>query len=160
LWQPAHEMLHQVVVNLVNNAAQAIGDGLGTISISVAATEPAATGGADKPMLCLSVRDSGRGMDQATLDRVFEPFFTTKEVGKGTGLGLAVVHGIVGSHGGRLEVSSQIGKGAQFKLLLPPAEITEAAVSTPASIPALAEPTPGSRSKAQDGVWLCARVDR
>ena len=130
--------LHQVVVNLVNNAAQAIDDRHGTISIEVAVVPPAAGDGAARPMLCLSVRDTGCGMDEATLDRVFEPFFTTKGVGKGTGLGLAVVHGIVGSHGGRIEVSSEMGLGTQFSVLLPAADIAEAAGPAPANVIALA----------------------
>jgi signal transduction histidine kinase len=120
--------LHQVIVNLVNNAAQAIGDRRGTISIALAVLDPVATTNeGDRPILCLSVRDTGCGMDHATMDRIFEPFFTTKEVGKGTGLGLAVVHGIVSSHGGRIEVSSAIGEGAQFNVLLPLAAAMEAA---------------------------------
>ncbi|UEM03135.1 PAS domain-containing protein [Skermanella rosea] len=105
--------LHQVVVNLVTNAAQAIGDRAGTVTVTVAAA-----GGEVR----LSVADTGSGMDEAVLARVFEPFFTTKPVGEGTGLGLAVVHGIVTGHGGRIECRSRPGEGTVFDIHLPALE--------------------------------------
>jgi PAS domain S-box-containing protein len=117
------DQLYQVVVNLMTNAAQAIGEGLGTITVEVAAApgnqRPADKREAHAPSIRLSVSDTGCGMDEATRARIFEPFFTTKEVGRGTGLGLSVVHGIVTQHGGTLAVESQIGKGTRVDIFLP-----------------------------------------
>ncbi len=119
--------LHQVLINLITNAMHAIG-GAGRIDIGLAAAEivAAADGGGPALALCISVRDSGYGMDEATLARIFEPFFTTKVVGEGTGLGLAVVHGIITSHNGRIDVASEVGRGTRFDVILPTLPATTA----------------------------------
>jgi two-component system cell cycle sensor histidine kinase/response regulator CckA len=122
-------MLEQVLVNLAVNARDAMPRG-GDLVIATFATEidesyvkccPQARAGR---FVCLQVSDSGTGIDAATLERIFEPFFTTKGVGKGTGLGLATVYGIVKQHRGWVEVASQIGAGTTFKVLLPAVQIT------------------------------------
>lgn len=102
--------LRQVIINLVTNAAQAIGDTTGTITVRVESSQELAF---------LSVADTGCGIDERHLPRLFDPFFTTKEAGQGTGLGLSVVHGIVTAHGGRIEVESALGSGADFTVILP-----------------------------------------
>jgi signal transduction histidine kinase len=114
--------LHQVVVNLVTNAAQAIGAVIGRITVSiwvVGESQASPQQGAIQPIIYLSVADTGNGIPAATLDRIFEPFFTTKDVGEGTGLGLSVVHGIITSHGGKIAVHSKPGEGAEFTISLP-----------------------------------------
>ncbi len=112
--------LDQALTNLVANAAQAIGSGLGSVTIEIAADGRAKPGDpASAKMARLSVIDDGPGIGRGTLQRLFEPFFTTKPVGEGTGLGLAIVHGVVTNHGGRIEVSSELGHGARFDVFLP-----------------------------------------
>jgi PAS domain S-box-containing protein len=119
--------LQQVIVNLVTNARQAIGDDPGTVTVEVSPASRRSNRRRGRDFVCLRVADTGCGMEAETKDRIFEPFFTTKNVGEGTGLGLSVVHGIIADHGGRIEVKSQPGEGTQFTILLPAAEF-EAAV--------------------------------
>jgi CheY-like chemotaxis protein len=117
-------MLEQVIMNLAVNARDAMPKG-GQLLITTSSSEIDETYVHDHPdarictALCLAVTDTGMGMDEATLQRIFEPFFTTKPVGKGTGLGLATVYGIVKQHQGWIEVQSQVGRGTTFKIYLP-----------------------------------------
>ncbi|MDH4249436.1 MAG: ATP-binding protein, partial [Deltaproteobacteria bacterium] len=116
--------IEQVVMNLVINACDAMPDG-GTLSLkahNVRADErrevpedPSLQG----PLVILSIEDTGMGMTPEVMERVFEPFFTTKTQGKGTGLGLATVYGIVNQHQGRVMVQSQPGQGSRFTIYLP-----------------------------------------
>jgi PAS domain S-box-containing protein len=113
--------LHQVLINLGTNAAYAMRDAGGTLMIEAARVTltgegvPLPSGDYAR----LTVSDTGEGMDETTLHRIFEPFYTTKPAGEGTGLGLAVVHGIVKSHGGAITVESAPQRGTQFHVFLP-----------------------------------------
>ncbi len=103
--------LQQALTNLVVNALDAMPNG-GTVALRLRNSEEERT-------VAIDVEDDGHGMPTDVLDRIFEPFFTTKDVGKGTGLGLCVTHGIVADHGGRLEVASATGRGTVVSILLP-----------------------------------------
>ncbi len=119
--------LQQVIMNLCTNAAHAMGD-RGVIDVTldlvVIEAERALSHGALAAgrYVRLTVRDSGHGMESATLERIFEPFFTTKAAGAGTGLGLAMVHGIVADHGGAISVRSRPGAGSSFEVYFRQAE--------------------------------------
>jgi PAS domain S-box-containing protein len=116
--------VQQVLMNLATNAAHAMPTG-GVLEVRVAQCVVDANGAAQRPGLKegryahLSVQDSGTGMTEDVKKRVFEPFFTTKPVGRGTGLGLSVVHGIVRAHGGFIELTSVLGIGTRFDVYLP-----------------------------------------
>lgn len=108
IWADASQV-HQVLVNLLVNAIQAMKEG-GKVTIET-------RGGKDSAVMIVS--DTGCGMTDAVRQSIFTPFFTTKDVNEGTGLGLAVVHGIVASHNGQIRVQSAVGKGSRFEVELP-----------------------------------------
>ncbi|MEH0021400.1 MAG: ATP-binding protein [Desulfobacter sp.] len=116
--------VHQVVMNLCTNAAHAMENQGGSLRISL--SESFIDGRSDdmpglgsSPYIRLQVRDSGKGMPPHVVERIFDPFFTTKEKGRGTGMGLAVVHGIVTDHNGDIRVDSRPGKGSVFDVYFP-----------------------------------------
>ncbi|ORJ62999.1 ATP-binding response regulator [Geothermobacter hydrogeniphilus] len=116
--------LDQILLNLVINARDAIQEKItpgfqGVIELSTAFHRQKADGEAPDGQLLLSVRDNGTGMDEATRQRIFDPFFTTKGGGRGSGLGLATVYGIVRQNGGTIEVESEPGRGSCFTIFLP-----------------------------------------
>jgi len=106
--------IHQVVMNLCTNAAHAMRGKPGVLRVALGPSRPG--------HVQLTVKDTGHGIDPATLNRIFDPFFTTKLPGEGTGLGLAVVHGIIKEHNGEITVDSQLGAGTTFRVELPEAE--------------------------------------
>jgi PAS domain S-box-containing protein len=121
--------LHQIIMNLCTNAHHAIGEQAGLLEVAVQNTEIDL---AQKNNLIdleigsyvtISVKDTGYGMTSNVIKRIFDPYFTTKEKGVGTGLGLAVVHGIVKKYGGSIKVKSELGKGTTFHIYLPKADI-------------------------------------
>jgi PAS domain S-box-containing protein len=117
--------IHQVMINLCVNAAHAMENDGGILEVTLENTEVDEDTASQYPELNpgphvnLSVSDTGDGINPEIMDRVFDPYFTTKDVGKGTGMGLAVVHGIVKSHHGSILLESKLGKGATFKILFP-----------------------------------------
>ena len=116
--------IHQVAMNIITNAYHAIGDGGGTLTIRLTEETPDDanlfnSGLQPGPYAVLSVSDTGHGISAENIERIFDPYFTTKEQGKGTGLGLAVVHGIVKAHNGEITVSSSPGQGSTFTVYLP-----------------------------------------
>jgi PAS domain S-box-containing protein len=119
--------IQQIIINLAANARDAMPGG-GTLTIAT---------GDEQTHVRLSLTDTGSGIDPVVLPHIFEPFFTTREMGRGTGLGLASVYGIVNQHGGTIDVHSELGRGTAFTILLPRA-------------PARAEPPPPP-AKSADG---------
>ncbi len=146
--------VHQIMMNLITNAYHAVEQTGGTIHIELKETDmasfdekeevpfhamtPDGTSGCPLRLLtgkyaCITLSDTGTGMDQTLINKIFEPYFTTKELGKGTGLGLSVVHGIVKEHGGDIRVYSEVGRGTVFNVYLPLLE--DAGDSKTAGIP-------------------------
>ena len=134
--------IHEAVVNLITNAAYAIGTKKGIIGVAL--REAWISGSADGVPVelepgtyaCLTISDTGAGMEEETLAHIFDPFFTTKPFGEGTGMGLAAVHGIVTGHGGAIAVSSQPRIGTTFEIYLP---VIEMAATAPSAVEATEE---------------------
>ncbi len=130
--------MHQVLMNLCTNAAHAMQAQGGELEVRLddVVIGPESTASPDGlkpgPHVKLTVRDTGHGIDPSIIDLIFDPFFTTKKMGEGTGLGLSVVHGIVKSHEGKIEVESTPGRGTTFTVLIPVLE-TEYEVQQPKS---------------------------
>ena len=130
--------IQQIVMNLCTNALHAMENQKGILSVSLERKELSTEDLSDQPdispgpFIKLTVSDTGHGMNEATLARIFEPFYTSKEVGKGTGMGLAVIYGIVTGHNGFIKVTSNPGQGSSFAVYLPVLqEKTPAAADSP-----------------------------
>ena len=129
--------IHQALLNLCVNARDAMPSG-GLITIKaekqmkdrVQERIPAAD---QDSYICVSITDTGEGMNEATRRRIFDPFFTTKEEGKGTGLGLAVVYGVVQSHNAFIDVESAVGRGTTFRLYFPTPSLSEQMIDIPSA---------------------------
>ncbi|MFZ3323300.1 MAG: ATP-binding protein [Usitatibacter sp.] len=134
--------LHQLLMNLCTNAVQAMGEG-GKLELSVSTEilelSRKVRSGEVPPgeYVRISVGDSGHGIAPEVIDRIFEPFFTTKPAGRGTGLGLALVHSVVSEHKAFIEVASELGRGTTFTVWIPRVQVTEGMIEQPP------EPTAG-----------------
>lgn len=131
--------VHQVVMNLCTNAADAMRESGGSLKVVLDAIEldseacKAYPGLQPGNYIELQVSDTGHGMDRELMERIFDPFYSTKKQGKGTGLGLSVVHGIVKTHGGAISVDSVPGRGTIFSVLFPRLDIYEKTIAPPAA---------------------------
>jgi PAS domain S-box-containing protein len=140
--------IHQVIMNLCTNAADAMREKGGTLAIMLRNIDLEAGDPAAVPQLSqgryvrLSIADTGHGINPEAMERIFDPFFTTKGPGRGTGLGLSVVHGIVKNHGGGISFSSLTGKGTVFHVFLPRTDLPEKALEESS-----AEPLTGGRER-------------
>ena len=138
--------IEQVIMNLATNARDAMPHG-GQLTITTETFRMESGFIKEKGFgkrgryACISVADTGEGLDERTKERIFEPFFTTKDVGKGTGLGLAVVYGIVSQHNGYIDVQSELGRGTTFKIYLP---LTEKEIEE--AEPSVSEPVGGTET--------------
>jgi signal transduction histidine kinase/CheY-like chemotaxis protein/integral membrane sensor domain MASE1 len=132
--------LHQLLMNLCTNAVQAMGGG-GAVELSLAMetiAEPRKVRTGTIPAgeyVRISVRDTGHGIAPEVIDRIFEPFFTTKPAGRGTGLGLALVHSVVMEHKGFLDVASELGRGTTFTVWIPQIHAAEGAIDELETLP-------------------------
>jgi len=133
--------MEQVMLNLLINAWQAMPNGgtirLQTTNIILDSHQVSLHGADSGKYVQITIADTGRGMDPETMDRIFDPFFTTKAMGRGTGLGLASAYGIIRNHGGFIDVSSEKGKGAVFRIYL---KATDACKVAPAPPPVTTQP--------------------
>jgi len=144
--------VEQALVNLCTNAIHAIGDARGTVRVEATATfihthQGERLGMPAGDYVSISVHDNGPGMDAATLQRVFEPFFTTKSVGQGTGLGLSVVHGVMRTHSGSVDVQSTPGEGSCFTLYFPVGQAQEKPAEPPPPPPPVQAPAPQAQGE-------------
>ncbi|WP_155890678.1 ATP-binding protein, partial [Desulfuromonas sp. TF] len=133
--------IHQVIMNLCTNSADALREKGGSLDIMLQNVDLAAGDPAAVPQLPggryvrLSISDTGHGMEEKTMERIFDPFFTTKGPGRGTGLGLSVVHGIVKNHGGGISFASKPDKGTTFHIFLPRTDLPEKVMEETSSVP-------------------------
>lgn len=127
--------MQQVMLNLINNAIDAMDNSGGTIHIATKLSR------LEKDHIVIIVEDDGPGIPESNLSRIFDPFFTTKPVGKGTGLGLSICYGIVQKMGGKIDVNSKIGEGTRFRIWIPIQKESDASAGQPEPV---REITPGS----------------
>ena len=118
--------IYQIIMNLCMNAVQAMENETGNLVVNLHEVEVDSEGQGRRSFVKLSVQDTGKGMDEPTMQMIFEPYFTTKEPGKGTGLGLSVIQGIIQDYGGFIKVESIVGKGSTFHVFFPLLELNSA----------------------------------